>query len=497
MFEAAELGRKVSKEEYEQTLPPLRTDLLAAQFAARAAKLPVIVIVSGADGAGKGELVHRLTGWFDPRGVEAHAFWDASDEEKERPAYWRFWRAMPARGRIGIFFGSWYSAPIIRRVNGKINDSELDTALKRVAFLEKMLTDDGVVIVKLWLHLAKSVQRDRIKKMAKDPLQRWRVTKADKKHLKLYDKFVRSSERAIRYTDTGHAPWHVIEATDRRYRELEAGRVILDEMKEALARRAAQPPTPVVPAAPAPEPALKLGRTVSILKRVDLARRTTDAAYARDMERLQAELTRLTWAARESQVATVALFEGWDAAGKGGAIRRVVEAIDPRLISVVPVAAPTDEERAHHYLWRFWRHLPRDGRMMIFDRTWYGRVLVERVEGFATEPEWRRAYLEINDFEEQLVQHGCVLAKFWLHISKEEQLRRFEDRQNTEAKRYKITEEDWRNRKQWPLYEDAINEMVARTSTQYAPWTIVAGNDKRCARVQILQDIVTKLEAVL
>ncbi|MDD3179368.1 MAG: polyphosphate:AMP phosphotransferase [Opitutaceae bacterium] len=494
MFEAAELGRKVTKEEYEKKLAGLRSSLLTAQFAAREARIPLIVIVSGVEGAGKGEMVHRLNGWFDPRGVETHAFWDTSDEESERPAYWRFWRSMPARGRIGIFFGSWYTAPIIRRVFGKSSNSELDSALERIVFLEKMLADDGIVIVKLWMHLSKKKQRERLQQMAKDPLTRWRVTKADRKNCKLYSKFSRVSERAIRRTDAAHAPWHVVEATDRRYRELEAGRLILEALQQALENKAKkEKPAPVKTSTVAP----RADHAISILDRVDLKSKLTEAAYDKEMDQLQSDLTRLTWAAREKKVATVALFEGWDAAGKGGAIRRVVEAIDPRLISVVPIAAPTDEERAHHYLWRFWRHLPRDGRMVIFDRTWYGRVLVERVEGFATEAEWRRAYLEINDFEEQLVEHGGVLAKFWLHISKAEQLRRFEERQRTPTKVYKITEEDWRNRKRWPLYEDAINEMVARTSTEFAPWTLVAGNDKLSARVQILRELVARLERVL
>jgi polyphosphate kinase 2 (PPK2 family) len=296
----------------------------------------------------------------------------------------------------------------------------------------------------------------------------------------------------LRQTGTAAAPWHIVEATNRRYRELETGRILLEAMhsalKQAAARKAAKAPAGPAPAA---------SRTANVLKSVNLSPRLSDTGYEKRMDVLQSELTRLTWAARAKGVSTIALFEGWDAAGKGGAIRRVVGSIDPRLLRVVPIAAPTDEERAHHYLWRFWRHLPRAGRMVLFDRSWYGRVLVERVEGFAREDEWRRAYHEINDFEEQLAGHGCVLAKFWIHLSQAEQLRRFQARARTPFKHYKITEEDWRNRQRWPDYEEAINEMVARTSTEYSPWTLIAGNDKRVARIQVLSDLVGKLQRAI
>jgi polyphosphate kinase 2 (PPK2 family) len=187
-------------------------------------------------------------------------------------------------------------------------------------------------------------------------------------------------------------------------------------------------------------------------------------------------------------------MEGWDAAGKGSAIRRMTRAMDAALYRVIPVAAPTEEEKSRHYLWRFWRDLPRPGKMVIFDRSWYGRVLVERVEGFATEPEWRRAYAEINDFEEQLAEHGIVLRKFWLHISKEEQARRFEERRLTPYKKYKFTEEDERNRAKWDKYTTAVDEMLERTSTDLAPWHIVPANDKRFARIAVLREVCKGLK---
>jgi polyphosphate:AMP phosphotransferase len=499
MFEAAELGHKLAKEKFNADVPKLRSELLNAHFDLKGQKFPVLVIVSGADGAGKGEVVHRLNEWLDPRGVETHAFWQASDEERERPRYWRFWRAMPGRGRIGILFGSWYSEPIIRRVYGATKNSELDTALDRIAAFEKMLVEDGAVIVKLWLHLPKKEQKKTLKKLEKAG----RVTPTDWKHFKLYDTFTKVSERAIRHTDSGPAPWHLIEATDRRYREFTVGTILLKAIKQKLketaakaaAKEAAKAAAAKVETPAAGKPAKNTAD--SILDHVDLTQKLTDAEYRKVLEAQQIKLAKLAWAAHAKKRSMVMVFEGWDAGGKGSASRRVTQALDPRLYRIVGVAAPTDEERAQHYLWRFWRHLPRAGFTTIFDRSWYGRVLVERVEGFAPVADWSRAYLEINEFEEQLADHGIIVNKFWIHISLDEQLRRFKERQKIAYKQYKITDEDWRNRKQWEPYKMAVNDMVARCSTEFAPWTLVAGNDKKFARIQILKTIVNRLEEAL
>ena len=494
MFEVAELGRKVSREDFDQALPALRSGLLEAQFALKTQKIPVIIIVSGADCAGKGEFVHRLNEWLDPRGVDTHAFRQSSDEERARPRFWRFWLALPARGRIGIFFGSRYSDPLVQRVYREIKPTQLDGELDRVAFFEEMLSVDGALIIKLWFHLSKKEQARRLKHLQRDPHTRHRVRPMDRKNLKLYGRFINTSERVIRRTDSARCPWRLIEATDRRYRELTSAQIVLQSLqarlKDGVAARV-QPAgeAPVQPAHP------KSGD--SILDHVVLSQKLTGKQYREGLEKYQGRLTQLTWEANARGISTVAVFEGWDAAGKGSAIRRVTAAIDPRLYRIIPIAAPSDEERAHHYFWRFWRHLPQAGHVAIFDRSWYGRVLVERVEKFATEHEWKRAYLEINDFEEQLAAGKIALAKFWVHISKAEQLRRFKERQDIEFKRYKITDEDWRNRKKWNAYKEAINDMVAHTSTEFAPWTVVAGNDKHFARVQILKTLCEALERLL
>jgi polyphosphate:AMP phosphotransferase len=494
MFESAELGRKISQSEFERRLPNLRARLVQAEVELKRANFPVVIMISGVDGAGKGDVVHRLSEWLDPRGVNVYAFWHETEEGRERPYYWDFWQALPPRGRIGILFGSWYSEPVTQRLYGGIKEAAFDAALQRIASFEEMLAHDGALIIKLWFHLSKDALHRRLSRLKKSPETHWRVLPTDWAHHKLYDKFIRVSERALRTTDLPHAPWSLVESVDDRYRDLTAARIILDAIESRLSRR-----TPVTwnesrrQAKVATTP--KKGKT--ILDAVDLSQTLPRKEYNKKLEKLQARLSRLTWAAWEMRIASVVVFEGWDASGKGGCIRRVTQALDPRLFQVVPIAAPTDEERSHHYLWRFWRQLPAAGRLTIFDRSWYGRVLVERVEGFAREAEWRRAYHEINDFEEQLVEHGFMVVKFWIHVSKEEQLRRFKERESIPFKRYKITPEDWRNRRKWDAYKAAVNDMIAHSSTEFAPWTLVAGEDKKFARIQILKALCNRLEELL
>jgi polyphosphate:AMP phosphotransferase len=493
MFEAAEVGRKVSSKEFKDRERELHTELLRVQRELRSAEIPVIVIVSGVEGAGKGSVVKRLYEWLDARGLQTNAFWDETDEERERPFFWRFWRVQPPKGTIGILFGSWYTRPIVDQVFGRISAADLDRQLLRIAEFERMLSADGALIVKFWYHLPQEEQRKRLKRDLKEGRKNL-STKIAKKFSKHYDSFAAVSERAIRATDSGTSPWYVVEATDARYRDLTTGTTLLAAMKERLADGQAagdgnethEPRTPQTPDA-----------TVTILDEVDLSARLSEAKYANRLAEAQERLGALSWEVHKHQRNVVAVFEGWDAGGKGGAIRRAIAPIDARLFRVISVAAPTDEERAQHYLWRFWRHVPRAGYFTIYDRSWYGRVLVERVEGFARPDEWMRAYREINAFEEQLVEHGTILLKFWLHIDPDEQLRRFKQREVTPWKQHKITEEDWRNRDRWDAYRQAVNEMVVRTSTALAPWTLVAGNDKKAARVQVVDTFCQRIEDVL
>jgi len=481
MFESAELGHSISDREYDREVPKLREALLKAQYDLLADKsFPVIIIIGGVDGAGKSETVNILNEWMDPRHIVTRAFGKMSDEERERPRMWRYWRALPPKGRIGILFGAWHADPIVKLVMGKLNEAQMELAMDQIVTFERMLVDEGALILKFWFHLPKKVQKKRLKALEADPKTRWRVTDTDWEQYKLYDTFRNVSETALRQTSTDYAPWTIVEGTDPNYRYLTAGRTLLD----ALRKRLGGSKPPVSRHAALPEPALD-GR--SVLSRIDYGQRLAHKDYTRKLEKYQGELNLLTRHKKIRGKSLIVVFEGLDAAGKGGTIRRVTGALDARQYQVIPIAAPTEEERAQPYLWRFWRHLPRTGRVTIFDRSWYGRVLVERVEKFCSEQDWMRAYHEINDFEEELIEAGGIVAKFWLTITKQEQLQRFREREKTPFKHFKITPEDWRNRKKWKEYEQAVCDMIERTSTEAAPWCLIPSNDKYFARIEVLK----------
>lgn len=493
MFESAELGHSISAERYAEEVPPLRAALLEAQSElVQSKKFAVILIIAGMDGAGKGEAVNLLNEWMDPRHIQTHAPGEPTEVDLERPPMWRYWRALPPRGKIGIFFDALYSEAVNDRVLDRINNSELDQALERIKRFEKMLVDEGTLILKFWLHLSRRQQKKRFETLEEKKATRWRVTKTDWRNHELYSNFHRVAERALRQTSSAEAPWIIIEGYDFRYRNLTLGQALLQALQHRQqADRAGDGPLPVPPLVPRID-------QVNVLRALDLSRSLEKKAYSEQLARWQGRLNRQSRRGQfKKKLSVVVVFEGKDAAGKGGSIRRVTGALDARQYQVVPVAAPTDEESAHPYLWRFWRHLPGRGRLVIFDRSWYGRVLVERVEGFCSEADWMRAYAEINDFEEQLVRNRTLVVKFWLAISKEEQYRRFQEREQTSFKRFKITADDWNNREKGELYEEAVCDMIDRTSTEIAPWTLVEANDKYHARVKVLMTLSERIELAL
>jgi len=492
MFESAELGHKISKKTWKKEIPELREGLLDVQLdLLQAKRFPVIILVAGVDCAGKGETVNILNEWMDPRHIETHALRDLTDEELERPQMYRYWRVLPPKGKIGIFIGTWYSAPLVENVYGDIKNAELDQRLERIVRFEKMLCDEGALVLKFWLHLSEEEQKKRLKILEKDPKTRWRVTEKDWQHYKLYEKFRKVSERMLRVTSTAESPWTIVEGTDPRYRYLTIGKTIHGALRQRL-----DTPEPATHEEPIP-PIVSSIDNLLILGTLDMSKKINKDVYEDELEKYQGKLNLLTRHDDFKKLSVVVIFEGNDAAGKGGSIRRITQALDARQFRIFPVAAPTEEERAQPYMWRFWRNIPRKGRFAIFDRSWYGRVLVERVEGFCPRGDWMRAYGEINDFEEQLVRNRTVVVKFWLSISKEEQLKRFKEREKVGFKRFKITEEDWRNRDKWSEYELAVCDMIDRTSSEIAAWTLVEANDKYYARIKVIRTLCEKIEKAL
>lgn len=489
MFESAEIGHKIDKNSFKVEAPQVREALLDAQFELKERnEFPVLILINGVDGAGKGETVNLLNEWMDPRQIHTHAFGEPSDEERERPAMWRYWRALPPKGRIGILFGSWYSDPVLDRVTGRSKAAALDHQVNEIVHFEKMLVQEGVLLLKFWFHLSKAQQEKRLKQLEKDPRTRWRVTDRDWEHFKHYDKFREVSESVLRATSTGEAPWVVVGGEDENYRSLTVGRLLLEGVRSRLER-----PNMRNLRVDAP-PLLPPIDNLQILDTLQLDQKFDKKQYEQELEMWQGKLNLLLRQPEFQKHSIIAVFEGNDAAGKGGSIRRITAALDARQYTIIPVAAPTEEERAQPYLWRFWRQVPRRGRLSIFDRSWYGRVLVERVESYCTKADWMRAYSEINQFEQQLVDSGAIVLKFWLAISKDEQELRFKERQEIGFKRFKITEEDWRNREKWDQYVHAVSDMVDRTSTQAAPWTLVEANNKYYARIKVLKTLCQAIE---
>jgi polyphosphate:AMP phosphotransferase len=492
MFESANLRHKVPKAVYREEEARLRAALLDAQYDLKVdGRFAVLILIAGVEGAGKGETIDLLNEWMDPRHIQTSAFGPRSDEEIERPAHWRFWRALPPKGKIGIFFGAWQTLPIAQRLMGEIDDGEFARSIGAIRRLEKMLVDEGVLLLKYWFHLSKEQQKQRIKALEKDRKTRWRVSEIDWGFVKIHDRFVEVCDPFVRQTSTAEAPWLVVPGADPNYRALTVGRHLLSALRERLDAQA-----PAVRPNATPPLQVAFDR-VNVLSALELDRPMTREDYRKELHKWQGRLAVASRDPRFAALSVVGVFEGNDGAGKGGAIRRVTGALDARRYDTTPVAAPTEEERAQPYLWRFWRRLPRRGRFAFFDRSWYGRVLVERIEGFCGEADWRRAYDEINEFENSLVEHGVVVVKFWLAVSKDEQFRRFKAREEVAFKRFKITDEDWRNREKWDAYEAAVCDMVDRTSTATAPWTLVEANNKYHARIKVLRTLCEAVEGAL
>lgn len=490
MLEKIDLSKKIHKAAYKERIREQSEKLGELQRKCKDAQIPVMIVFEGMGASGKGTQINHLIQALDPRGFDVYANDKSTREERLHPFLWRFWTKLPAQGRIALFDRSWYRQVTMERFDGKIEESAMPGALRDIQSFERQLTDDGMVIIKLFLYISEKEQKRRFKKLESSEDTSWRVSEDDWRRNKDYSRFLSICEEMLEKTDMDYAPWTIIEATDREYAAVKIMTHVTDSLEEALRQRELR--------GERKEKEVSV-RSVKyqngVLSGVDLTKSLSREDYKKEIDFLQERLERLHSQIYLLKIPVVLGFEGWDAAGKGGAIKRLTSHLDPRGYKVYPTSAPNDMERVHHYLWRFWNHVPKAGHIAIFDRTWYGRVLVERIEGFCSEEEWKQAYQEINEMEDHMANAGAVVLKFWLHIDKDEQERRFLARQDNPLKQWKITEEDWRNREKWDQYEEAVNEMLVRTSTTYAPWIVVEGNCKYYARVKILKTVVDALEA--
>ena len=490
MLEQIDLEQTISKADYKKQAAQLRQELSVLAQQVRQAKLPVLLLFEGWGAAGKGNLISKLIAQFDPRGFRVYSNAAREPFEQRRPLLWRYWQQLPERGQIAVLDRSWYQDISVGRIEEDLSDAQFQRRVNNILAMERQLTDDGYLILKFFLHISRKEQKARFESLTQHKNTQWRVTEQDRRRNRHYDRYFRAFDDMLSATNTPNAPWHILACDDKYSPRLAMLQIVRDQLQAALQQQK-QPASPSIQEPVFPGPFVLT--PMPELSQISLEQRVEDEVYKKRLNQLQKELADLHNKIYRKQVPVIIGYEGWDAAGKGGNIKRVTAALDPRGYEVIPIAAPSREELNHQYLWRFWNHIPKTGHIAIFDRTWYGRVMVERIEGFCSQTDWHRAYQEINEFERELWDWGAVVIKFWLHIDQNEQLARFHDRQNTPEKRWKITDEDWRNREKWPLYEQAVNDMLHYTSTDFAPWHIIESQDKKYGRLKALQIILDEI----
>lgn len=491
MLEKIDLSQSLKNKEYQNLYEDLSARLGELQRETKRLGIPVIIVFEGWGASGKGTLINRLISPMDPRGFKVFTIKSETQEESMRPFLWRFWTKTPEKGQFAIFDRSWYRRVVNDRIDKKVIKENLPYDYSEILSFEQQLTDDGTVIIKLFIHISEEEQKRRFKKLSENPDTAWRVTSDDWKHNKQYKQYLTAINEMLEQTDSENAPWNIIEGNDHNYAVIKTMHIVIDALANQINKVNEAPKPDISPMVP------EDNFRTSLLSNVDLTKTLTKEVYQKKLAQCQKKLAVLHNRLYLKRTPVIIVFEGWDAAGKGGAIKRLTQNLDPRGYEVIPTPAPTPTEKAHHYLWRFWNTIPKAGHIAIYDRSWYGRVMVERIEGFCTVDEWQRAYSEINQMEEHLTNFGAIVIKFWLHIDKHEQEKRFNARMIDPKKQWKITDEDWRNREKWDQYYRIVDEMLLRTSTTYAPWTIVEANSKRFARIRVLEKIIEELEKKL
>lgn len=482
--------KNADPQELKKVLKQCRERLVQQQLLIKENKLPVLVLIEGWGTSGKGWMIGKAIEEMDPRFFHVVSVTRPTGEEQRKPFLWRHFCNIPESGTFLFLDSGWMDETIREQLHGSLTPAEYQKRIESINTFERQLTDNGYLLIKVFLHIGKKEQAKRIEALSADDDTKWRVSENDTWQNSHYKTCMEAFDHYLTETNTSYAPWHVIDSSHKKEAELELYGLLTQSIDRALAAKASGISRPFVPKVFPLHP-------LPALSAVDLSKSLTEEEYRKQLKEAQNKLRHLHNAVYRRKIPVVIAYEGWDAAGKGGNIKRITSALDPRGYEVIPIASPEPHELARHYLWRFWNKLPKTGHIVIFDRTWYGRVMVERLEGFCTEQDWKRAYTEINEFEKELVDWGAVVLKFWIQIDKETQLERFTARQNDPDKQWKITPEDWRNREKWDLYEEAVNEMLQKTSTQAAPWHIIESVDKKYARIKTLNLLIDSLEQAL
>lgn len=481
-------AEKPEAEELKVRWDAAKEKLFAQQMLIKEHKLPVIILLEGWGAAGKGSVLRNIISNIDPRFFKVTSPGAPTEEDKRKPFLYRYFKDIPENGKFTFYNSGWGKEIVDLRVHGELSDEDYEKRIESIKRFERQLTDNGYLVMKFFMHVSHKEQKNRISALEECKDTQWRVSESDKWQNKHYDEYLEVFDKYLSDTNVSVAPWHIIEAKNKKWARLQVVETLCDGIETALQNEKIAVPIPqnIFPLVNMPK-----------LSEVSLTSSISDEEYKQKLDELQAKLGALHYRLYRKKIPVIIAYEGWDAAGKGGNIKRIASALDPRGYEVFPIASPEPHEKARHFLWRFWTRLPKTGHIAIYDRTWYGRVMVERLEGFCSTNDWQRAYNEINEFEKELTDWGAVVIKFWVHIDKDTQLARFTERQNTPEKQWKITDEDWRNREKWDLYEDAIDEMLKKTSTTYAPWHILESVDKKYARIQALEIIISELEKKL
>lgn len=479
-------ARMPEKDEMKLRLSTARKQLYDLQMKIKEHKIPVIVLFEGWGTSGKGSTIGKVIRNIDPRFFKVVTMSEPTDAELRYPFLYRFFKEIPEAGKFTFLDSGWLEQICREHLEGKTDEKEYASRIESVRNFERQLTDNGYLVLKFFMQIEKKEQKEREQDLLESKDTKWRVSLFDQWENTHYKKCKKAFSKYMSDTNVSSAPWYIIDAGDQKWAELQVMETLVSNIEVALQNQAHSVPIlqNVFPLEPIPR-----------LADIDLQDKIlNDEEYKKELKQLQIELGKLHNKLYRKRIPVIITYEGWDAAGKGGNIKRIAAALDPRGYEVHPIAAPEPSELARHYLWRFWTRLEKNGHFTIFDRTWYGRVMVEPIEKLTPEERVNMAYREINEFESQLHDWGAEIIKFWVNVDKDEQLRRFNERENTPEKRWKITDEDWRNREKWDTYEKYVDRMITLTSTDIAPWTILEGNDKKYARIKALKTIVKRLE---